>query len=273
METSAGSKIWHNGEIKDDAPILSAHDRLRLGEGVFNTMLAIDGQVQHGNLHMNKILHNARLFASVDIPHGAEKLIRAAQNLLQANGHTSGRYAVNTLITLGNAGGGIAPPEKPDMQVIMRSLPLPVELPAIHAITALSTRRNEHSPLSRIKGSFYGDNILAAREAKDKGGNEPVMLNTAGHVACFGIGNIAAIIGDKLVTPPLSDGCQDGITRRLLLQQYEVAERNIRIGELATAQGIYLLNSLRGAFPVSSLDGMTLPAPAIAIPQDFHLES
>jgi branched-subunit amino acid aminotransferase/4-amino-4-deoxychorismate lyase len=43
---------------------------------------------------------------------------------------------------------------------------------------ARTTRRNDHSPLSRMKSLNYGDNLLARREAIERGYGDALMLNS-----------------------------------------------------------------------------------------------
>ncbi|MDB2683172.1 aminotransferase class IV [Alphaproteobacteria bacterium] len=263
--------IWHNGEFKNDEPILSIHDRLRLGEGLFNTILCIDGTLIHGEEHMQKLLDNTKFFVE---NHGCatpETLVKIAEELLQKNNATQGRNALNTIFTLGNACNGIRTPETPDIQMMMRIQPCTNEFPEIHAIIAQTIRRNEGSPLSQIKCSNYGDNIIALREAQNQNANEAIIMNNAGHITCATTSNIVIIKNGKFITPPLKDGCQNGITRSILMKKFEVTEQSITPEDLYTSEGIYLLNSLRGAAPIVTLNGKTAPKPAIAIDKDFYL--
>ena len=266
------SFIWHNGHIRDDGPVFTAHDRMRLGECVFNTMLAIDGKMVHAALHFEKLLKNSSvLFGEWTTP-AMGTLEAAAHELLHKNKFTKGRYAVNTIITRGASGNGLKTPEKPDMQIVMRALPVAGEFAPLHAVTAQNVRRNEGSPLSRIKCANYGENIIALREAEEKGANEAILLNNAGNVACATTANIAVILNGALVTPPMADGAQGGVTRALLMKKFPVTEQSITPAQLKNAQGIYLLNSLRGAAALLSLDGQTLASPIITIDKDFHLQ-
>ena len=58
-----GNLIWHNGDFKNgDKAAFSPHTRLRLGEGVFNTVLAIDGKLQYAEAHFTKLLKNSHIF-------------------------------------------------------------------------------------------------------------------------------------------------------------------------------------------------------------------
>lgn len=265
------SVIWHNSTFIADGPVFTAHDRIRLGECVFNTMLAIDGAPVHADLHFEKLRANAQAFFG----HAPETtgLAEITQDLLARNEFTKGRYGVNCIITQGGAGIGLRPPENPDFQVVLRAFAAPENTAPVHAVIAQTVRRNEGSPLSRFKCGNYGDNIIGLREADSRGANEALLLNNKGHVACATAANIVACIDGALITPPLEDGVQNGVTRTLLLQKFPVEEHSLTAQELLTrTQGIYLINSLRGAVPLVGLEGQALPAPTVPIDKDFHLK-
>jgi branched-chain amino acid aminotransferase len=264
--------IYHNGTFTEDGPVLSIHDRLRLGEGVFNTMLSIDGKIFHVQTHMEKLLKNSKLFWGEWAMPSAESLANDAQELLKRNSFHTGKCALNTLITGGQSAGGLRPPETFNPQILIRALPLKISNDPIKAVIAQSVRRNEGSPLSNIKYTNYGDNILALREATDKGANEAILLNNKGNVVCATSANLVMVKDGALYTPPLSDGAQDGVTRGLLIAKAGMTEKSFTAQDLKDTQGLYIINSLRGAVPVASLDGSALPPPALKIHQDFHTQ-
>jgi branched-chain amino acid aminotransferase len=265
--------IFHNGAfIPDTNPVLSIHDRARLGECVFSTMLAVDGRIHHARAHTEKLLKNSKLFWGQWAAPSVDTLMAAAQELLVRGDALQGRHAVNIILTGGQSGNGIRSPQPPEPQILMRALPLVLPGGPVQAIIARSTRRNEHSPLSRIKGAFYGDNILALREAADKGANEAILLATNGYVSCATTASLLIVQGGALYTPPLSDGGQDGLTRTLAIEKLRVRERSFTPEDLRACEGIYLINSLRGAVPLASLDGVALPVPTLTLDPDFHIQ-
>lgn len=263
--------IYFNGKLVDDTPIFEFQDRLRLGDGVFDTMLVIDGKPIHKNEHLSRLLQNAAILKINNLP-DIDELKNAAAKIIESNESLTGRFALNTLITRGLAERGLAPQKNAAPNIAMRIAPVPNEFPSIHTIIAETVKRNEGSPLSRIKSCNYGDNILALIEAQDKGANESIMLNNAGNVTCASAGNIFCCINDELITPPLSDGVMDGVTRKIIIEKFGAIERSINENELKNAAGIYITNSIKGVMPVSSLNGKTLLAPSIKIDKDAHLE-
>ena len=67
------------------------------------------------------------------------------------------------------------------------------------------------SPTTRVKCLGYLDNILAAREAAEKGADEALLLNGAGNLASASAANLFAVIDGELVTGKL--GADVGLER------------------------------------------------------------
>ena len=264
--------IWHNQTFKDDnTPIFSFTDRVRLGDGVFDTMLAINATLIHPSLHFKKLLRGARVMG-IDIADDIEDMIIAAKSLLQENHLEEGRVIINTLVSRGPSGQGLAIPSPADIQIAMRAFaaPNPMHAPK-NVVFARNVRRNEGSPLSQIKNFNYGDNILALREAKEKNADDALMLNNKGRVVCATSANIAIIHGSRIYTPPLSDGAQQGVTRGLLMDRFDVTEKSLSEEDVQNAHALYLLNSIRGAVKIESLEGNKYPIADLEIDKDFHL--
>ena len=269
-------KIWHNGTFTEEAePCLQAGDRLRLGDGVFDTLLCIDGAPAHPDLHFGRLLSHAKVL-NIPVKLNEAALHKAAIDLVQQNSIKKGRHALNTFITRGPGQPGLALPaaNKVQPQIIMRLSPITEkkDKPALNMIIAQTVRRNEGSPLSQIKSCNYGDNILAYLEAQQKGANDAIMLNNQDFVTCASSGNIFITKKDKLFTPPLSDGVMAGITRDLVIKRYNAQTKQLTVRDLLNADGIYITNSLRGARPVSVLEGKIMPKPPLTIDPEFHLQ-
>jgi branched-chain amino acid aminotransferase len=265
------SRIWHNGAFADiTAPVFAANDRIRLGDAVFDTMLSLGGTLCHAQNHFSRLLAHAGILG-IGVHKSIDELTQAAQSLLQENNFTQGRFAVNTVISRGPGARGAQPPGTADIQIVMSASPVADAFPPIPAIIAQTVRRNEGSPLSRIKSANYGDNILAQMEAREKNAAEAVMLNNKGSVACFSTGNLFAVLSGVLATPPMTDGAMDGIVRQILLERHGAVEKSLSVADLQSSEGIYITNSIRGATPLASLDGKTLPIPAMTFDPDFYL--
>jgi len=125
---------------------------------------------------------------------------------------------------------------------------------------AKATRRNEFSPLSRIKALPYLDNVLALQEALAHGADEAILLNTRGSIACASSANVFALRGGCLETPPISDGALPGTMRALVLALAKevglvAAENQLHAEDLAGADEVFLTNSISRLTATCTLNG------------------
>ena len=88
--------------------------------------------------------------------------------------------------------------------------------------------------------SNYLPNLLALRQAKLAGAQEALVVDAQGNVLEGSTSNVLAVTGDALVTPPVSVGILEGITRRHVL----AAARALG---LAVTEAPMTLESLCGA--------------------------
>jgi branched-subunit amino acid aminotransferase/4-amino-4-deoxychorismate lyase len=219
---------------------------LLLGDGLFETMLAVDGAIPAIEAHLNRM-------AAGCVTLGLPALDReAARDLCLAAPPASGRVAVRLTLTAGSGGRGLDRSDQIIPRLIATAAPSPrVEMPATLIIA--KTRRNEGSPASRLKTLSYVDGVLARAEARAAGADEAVMLNNRGEVACAAAANLFWIEGERVFTPSLACGVLAGITRARLLAAEEVAEEVADRARLEAADGVFLTNSLIGMRAVARL--------------------
>lgn len=263
--------VWHNQRLKDDnTPVFTFADRIRLGDAVFDTILAIEGSLVRPHLHFDRLLSHARVMG-IPCDKPVSEFIEVARSVLKQGRLEERRAAINTIISRGPGERGLDPPVPADIQIVMRAVPAASDFPPVHAVIAETVRRNEGSPLSRIKSVNYGDNILAIREARQKNGNEAIMLNNAGNVACASGSNVFVVHRGQLYTPPVADGAMPGLVRLKVIEELGAVEKSLTPEDLKNADGVYLTSSIRGAVPLATLDGQDIPEPSLTIDKDFHL--
>ncbi|MGH6845162.1 MAG: aminotransferase class IV, partial [Methylocella sp.] len=167
-------------------------------------------------------------------------------------------------VTRGAGPRGLAPPKVPRPTILMTLSPMPParEMPiSLHIATV--TRRNEHSALSRIKALPYLDNWLALSEARERGADDALLLNTRGTIACASVANVFVIREGRLETPPVSDGALPGTMRALVLclaKQAGLAavENSLHVKDLAEADAVILTNSISRVMEARDCDGLPL---------------
>lgn len=266
--------IWSDGAlISDTERVFSIDSRLRYGDGIFDTLLVEHGKPSNIFAHYERLIRHAQVL-NLNFSMSQNEFFAAAEQLVQAGEiNSDNRYALNSWVIRGAAQRGLMPTPDAKTQIIMKLSLAPSAFSDIHACIVNNVRRNEGSPLSRVKSCNYGDNILAIQEAHNHGCNEAVIMNNAGHICCTSIGNIFCMEEDTIITPPLSDGVIDGTVRMLLIERYGAIEKSITKKMLQKSEFVFMSNSLRGIQFFKTLNGRKLSEKTLNIDKDFHVIS
>lgn len=246
--------IWMDGLYSEDYDVeVPCLDRgFLLGDGVFDTMLGDKGSPIFAKEHFARLKNHAHKIGII-LTYDADHLKEAAINLLKQNDLTEGRASIRTTITRGIGQRGLALPDKTMPMMLMMCAPVPDFKDApLKAVICETLRRNEYSPSSQIKSLGYLDNILAKEDAARSGADDAILLNTKGHVTGTTIGNIFLVEEGCLITPPITDGTLDGVTRQKIIELAEaefhepVKIEPILPDRLETAEFVFMTNSLLG---------------------------
>jgi len=230
---------------------------LLLGDGLFETLLALDGVVQRPLVHLARM---GRGCAALGLPAPDQnQALTVMAEALARTGLTHGRAAVRLNWTAGSGGRGLNRPLtlEPRLWASVAASLRP-EHPA--RLMLANVRRNATSVTAHHKTLAYLDNVMARREALAVGADEAVMLNQDGDLACAAASNLFWIEGEQLFTPDLSCGVLAGTERaRVLAAAAEagIEARPVQASAeaLQKADGIFLTNSLNGLWPVSHWQG------------------
>jgi para-aminobenzoate synthetase/4-amino-4-deoxychorismate lyase len=79
--------------------------------------------------------------------------------------------------------------------------------------------------------------------------DDVLLWNKDGNITETTIGNVVVRQAGKLWTPPITCGLLAGTFRRKLLRDGEIEERTVSLVELAAAEAIFVINSVRGWIP------------------------
>ncbi len=110
--------------------------------------------------------------------------------------------------------------------------------------------------LSTLKTTNKLVNVLGSIYADEQGLDNCLLMNTNKMVVEGLNGNLFLVFGNKVKTPPLSDGCLKGIMRSQLieiiskLEGFELVEETVSPFELQKADEMFLTNVISGIIPV-----------------------
>jgi branched-chain amino acid aminotransferase len=260
--------IYLNGTIlpAEQARIDPFDRGFALGDGLFETLRAYDGRPFRLADHLER-MEAAAAELEIPLPVDTAAIADAVGALLAANDH--GRCDASIRITLSRGTGprGLAPPADPRPTLLIATAPY-APLPESCSAVTVEIRRNEGSPLARMKSLGQLDNVLAAGIAAKNGADEAILLNNAGCIACAARANLFAVLDGRLVTPPIGDGVLPGIARRTVLEiaaaiGLPAAEASLRPADLVRAQEILMTNSLFEIRSVARCDDRPVAGRAI----------
>lgn len=264
--------FWLDGTLYEGtvAP-LDLQDRgLLLGDGLFET-IAIFNQVPFRlDAHLARLEHGAHtLGLPIDRTRIGEAIAAVSERAPGPHG------IVRVTVTRGAGARGLALPPAPRPTVIasITAWAPPDSRPI--TLVRSSIRRNESSPVSRIKSLCYLDQVMALQEAVEAGCDDAVMLNTKGRVACASAANIICLYGKRLVTPPVTDGVLPGIMRDLVLRDagslgFEACEASLTWHELLAADAVFLTNSVKLIRRVAAINHRQWPSGADHVAAGIH---
>jgi branched-subunit amino acid aminotransferase/4-amino-4-deoxychorismate lyase len=258
--------VWVDGALMPaNEPVISAFDHgLLTGDGVFETLRVREGRAFAIRLHLERL---ARSAAAMGLrPPDAAALRMAMDEVIAANALASGRLRIT--VTGGPAPLGSDRGVGRCTTIVAAGPQAP--WPPTTDVTVVPWPRNEKGALAGVKTTSYGENVVALAYARARGASEAIFANTAGDL-CEGTGsNVFVAVGGRLLTPPLSAGCLDGVTRRLVVGATGAVEENLLIAALGEAEEAFLTSTTRDIQPIRAVDGAPLaccPGPLTAAAQ------
>ncbi len=256
-------KIWLDGQLVDEAEAkVSVFDHgLLYGDGIFEGIRFYHGRVFRLDEHVERLFLSARAIL-LQMPWTEQEVCDIVRDTIRANGLTDGY--VRLVVTRGSGGLGLNPYlcKKASMFCIAASIQLyPEEYyeNGLELITC-STRRPSHATLSpQVKSLNYLNNVMAKIECVQAGVMEGLMLNEAGTVAeCTG-DTVFIVKKGVIITPKISDGALDGITRGVIFDLCEkldidLIEDTITRYDIYTADEVFLTGTAAEVIPVVKVD-------------------
>ena len=256
-------KIWLDGNLVDEAAAkVSVFDHgLLYGDGVFEGLRFYHGRIFRLEEHISRLMDSARAII-LNLPWTHQEICQFTCQTVAANGLTDGY--IRLVVTRGPGELGLNPYlcPRPSMFIIASTIQLYPEKcyqDGLAIITCATRRPSPAALMPQVKSLNYLNNIMAKIEAIQANALEAVMLNEQGYIAeCTG-DNLFIINKGHILTPLISDGALDGITRGVIIELASqlgipVSERSLTRYDIFTADECFLTGSAAEVIPVVSLD-------------------
>jgi branched-chain amino acid aminotransferase len=275
MPIEKTDKIWMDGQLVnwDDAKIHVLTHTLHYGSGVFEGIRAYPtsrgAAVFRLTDHMRR-LHDSAMLLHMDLPYSVEELVEATKATIRANRLDS--CYIRPIAYLGYGEMGLNPLPC-SVNVSIAAWPWGTYLGAEgleHGVRMkISTWRRMDPNINPVaaKGTgIYINSSLAKVEAIHGGYDEAILLNTTGSVAEATGENVFVVKNGVLLTPPLSAGALEGITRDSAMTiardlGYEVREQTLLRTDLYLADEAFLCGTAAEVVPIRSVDDREIGEP------------
>lgn len=228
-------KLLINGQIKSEVDKLPYSEALIRGDGLFESILALDDKPIALERHLSRLENSASklqivLPAIIDIKVGITKLLQGeiGQAKLRLVVLSDGNWFVSLE-------------------------------PLSPALTSISLTKFEAPIFTKAglvgnKSTSYGLSMLAIRTAKALGFDDSIFVNEDGFVVETGFSNLLILKGSNWQTPALKTGCLPGVIRELLIKWFDISECEITYNQLLASDALYVTSSLRLIQPVRRVD-------------------
>lgn len=256
--------IYINGELlpatRASVPVL---DRGYLyGEGLFETMRSWNGRVFALDRHLRRLLSSAAdLGLALGV--GEDGLADAITRTLQANHLTDAYVRLTVSQRCDEPGVASRATGRFSVSVIARPHHGPTTRSDCLSVMTLAANTAPPPDLARHKTLSYFTFVRARAAAAAAQVDEALLLNAAAEVTEASTANVFAVIGDRLVTPPVACGLLPGITREIILELaqsagLDIAQRAVASDQIGACSELFLTNSIIGLQPAGWINGTPL---------------
>jgi branched-chain amino acid aminotransferase len=262
-------KVWIDGSVVDgsEARVPVSDHGLLYGDGIFEGIRIYGRRIFRLEDHLHRFEIGAKALA-LELPGGIEAVREIV--LETASAFDADEAYVRLIATRGEGPLGIDPTHcsKPRLICIVDRIAVYPDDKRSEGLDLLTSswRRPSSDVLDpRVKSLNYLNNVMAKLEAKQRGGDEALLLNAAGAIAETSVANIFAVREGDLLTPPSTDGALVGITRATVLEiaaslGFPARAQCLGRFDLFAADEVFLTGSGAALVPVRSLDGRSIGA-------------
>ncbi|MEE8364541.1 MAG: aminodeoxychorismate lyase [Gammaproteobacteria bacterium] len=229
---------------------------LHYGDGLFETLLKLEGQIPLWNEHYQRLRKGCHRLR-IDLPEEAWLVDRIARETQETESSV-----VKLIVTRGSGGRGLKLPvnNRPSIFVFKYPYTRIMDKEMALDVAICDTRLPINRNLAGIKHLNRLDYVLAALELETKGmRDEGILLDTDGFLVEGIISNLFFCLQSQVYTPSLEMAGVEGIMRKQILNYFESQGVRVEVGRfsaqlLMQASECFMCNSVQGVRPIRSLD-------------------
>jgi len=253
--------VFHNDEVKpvEKTRWSPGQAGLICGWGLFTTVRIVRGEAFAYERHWRRLEKDAALIR-LPMTYTGVRVRVQLQELIRTNKVKDG--CARIYLVWNTVGSWKSDEKMPEVDLVITTADLP-HYPEMVRLALREHARHAASPLAGVKTISWLDSVWVAEEAKREGYDEVVLLNERGEVSECTAANIFAVRNDKIITPPLSSGCLEGVTRGVLMEiaaeaGTTVVEQAMRPEDLYVAEEVFITSTNRNVIGVKEIAGRVM---------------
>lgn len=252
--------INFNGNIvAQDDNILTQNRAFLYGDGVFETLKIVNNKILFLEDHYFRLMASMRV-VRMEIPMNftMEYFEEQVLSLVNQIGISSSARA---RITVFRNDGGLYLPKTNEVSYLIHTTSLENTSYSINTaeyeVDLYKDFYVTKQLLSSIKTTNKMINVTGSIFAHENGLANCILVNDTKNVVEALQGNLFMVVGKKMITPPISEGCLNGIMRKQILalakkvEGIEVLEEIISPFDLQKADELFLTNVITGIQPIT----------------------
>ena len=252
--------INFNGKIQDTNFQLSVSNRSFLyGDGVFETLKIVNNKILFFEDHYFRLMASMRIIR-LEIPMSftMEYIEGQILDLLKFN---SIQNSARVRFTVFRNEGGFYSPINNSISFVIQATKLEnVKYKILKSQFEVDLYKDFIVPkqlLSTLKTANKITHITASIFAKENNLDSSLLINEVKNVIEATNGNLFILMGSKLITPPISEGCLNGIMRKQIItiakqiESIKMIEEVISPFDLQKADELFITNVIIGIQPIT----------------------
>ena len=254
--------VNYNGNLlEENTQFLDHQNRgLRYGDALFETMRMVNGKLFFWEDHYLRLMASMRVLRmEIPMDFTMEFLESKISETVEANNLSNSQARIR--FTVFREKGGLYLPTTNEISYCIEALPLIAPFYVLaedaYEVELFKDFYVNADMLSTLKTNNKVINVVGSIFAKENDYQNCLLLNSSKQVIEALNGNIFLVKNGVIKTPPLKDGCLNGIIRKKLIdilgkiEGYEFEEASISPFELQKADELFITNSIAGIQPVT----------------------
>ncbi|MCD4792391.1 MAG: aminotransferase class IV [Bacteroidales bacterium] len=250
-------QILYNGQYISGglAESFSVNRAFLYGDSIFETMFVSKGEIHFFEEHLNRLIQGMKVLKYVVPDKFTVFKDKLKDEILQLMFKNKLFKSARVRLTVFRKSGGLYTPVINEVDYIINVTDPGNEKYVLNNTGYLIDLYDEiKKPINKFSSYKIANSLiytLAGVYKNERKSDDCLILNERGNIIETISSNIFLVINNKLITPPIEEGCINGIIRNQIInfaKLYEIicTERPVQQNDLLSADEVFLTNSING---------------------------